>query len=377
MSLEAKMQSNLQELYPGMGKGKEAVAPAQGSSQRDVPVVDLGKDEPGKVAASKAKKQPVPTNKGAGQAPNFKTVADPTTVVTMTSSKGNVQEDTDLEDDDVISEDEFLNLSDEEQEEWEMIEDLDADLDEEMTEEELDEEVIPTFTFDPTVLFAGDETLTEEFKAKATSIFESLVTARVSELREQIEDEAAALATEAVAEHIEDLAEVMDAYLTEAVQVWIEQNELAVETGLRTEITETFIGGLRNLFAESYIDVPEDKVDLIGDLTDAVEALEAKLEEQTDITEEVLVELHEIQREAALTAVSEGLAMTQADKLRSLTEDVSFEDAETFTAKLTAIRENFFNSRPEEKTVLVEAKKQDDTVMRLANMLPSPMTFSK
>lgn len=424
MSLKEKLQSNLQELYPGMGRVREATPMAQGSSVTNPSVTklekgagadaatkagnattlspssggrdekpipqgdsepnpakeDLGTDEPGKVAAAKMKKGPVPTNKGAGKGRDTTDVVDPTSVVNQGSSKGNVvKEDTDLEEDDVITEDEFAALTPEEQEEWELVEfedgldeDLDDDIDDEV--EDIDEAV--AYTFDPAVLFEGDETLTEEFKTKAAGIFEAVVTAKVAELREEIENEATRLATEAFAEQLDNLVEAMDAYLSEAVVTWVEENEVAVENGLRTEITENFISGLRNLFAESYIDVPEDRVDVIGEMAEEIEMLRAQLVEQTEITEEVVSELHSVKREDVVREVSEGLALTQADKLRTLVEDVTFEDVDSFKAKLVAIRENFFNSRPEVKPVIIEEKKTDDTVSKLANLLPSPNTFN-
>ena len=344
------------KLSPSAGGRDEKPIP-QGDSETNPSSEDLTSDDFGKKAAAKMKQAKPLKNSGAGNVPSAKTVADPRSVVNQASSKGNVwQEEVELEEDgedEYLTEDEFAALSPEEQAEYEEVEfEDDEDLDEEVNEEEeLEEEV---FTFDPAVLFDGDEGLTEDFKTKAAGIFEAVVAARVSELREQIENEAADLAAEAFAEQTESLVALLDDYLNEAVATWLEQNEVAVEQGLRTEVTEGFIDGLRNLFAESFIDVPEDRYDLVGELQNEVETVSEQLAVQEEITENVLAELHMLQREQIVSLVSEGMAMTQADRFKDLTEDVTFEDAETFTSKVKAIRENFFSKTPKKDEVLEE-----------------------
>ena len=144
-----------------------------------------------------------------------------------------------------------------------------------MTEEE-------SFESDIDALFADDSTISEEFKSKATTIFEARVLDRVQQIQEQMETEYASMLEEAVEEIKSDLTEKVDDYLNYVVEQWLEQNEIAIETGLRSELTEEFIAGLRNLFAEHYISVPEDKVDLVEELASKVEELESKLDEEIE-----------------------------------------------------------------------------------------------
>lgn len=303
----------------------DAKNPRQGSSQ-DATVSgerDQDTENPGAKEASSLKPDDLMAHAGTvGDAPNFKTVADPTSVVNQANSKGNVhQEEFDPEED----------------------EDLEDDFEDEGEDEDLEED----FSADLATLFDGNEDLTEDFRNKASSLFEAMVVARVSNEVALIEDRLVEEAAELMEEYKSELVEKVDSYLGYVIENWIEENQLAVENGLRSDIAEDFINGLKNLFAEHYIDVPEEKYDVLGEMQVQIEELSSKLDEQIAAN----VELHdantELMKEGVLALVSEGLAKTDAEKFKSLVADVEFENAEIFEEKLGVIKENYFpKSRP-------------------------------
>lgn len=268
--------------------------PKQGSSQ-DAEKEELDKDAPGKTASAKAKKAPTLTGKGAGNATNYTTVADPTSVVNQPSSKGNVAR-----------------------------EQVEADM---------------------KSLF-GEENLSEDFKTKAASLFEAIVTARVADLREQIETEAAQSAAQIIEEFKTDMIEKVDAYMNYVAEQWLKQNEVNVVENLRADVTEDFINGLKNLFAENYIEVPEDKYDLVGEMATKIEELEASVNEQMETSIALANELNGLKRSTVIAQVTEGLAKTEAEKFTSLIEDVSFEDEKSFAEKLNVLKGNYFPNAP-------------------------------
>ena len=258
---------------------------------------------------------------GPGDAPNFTTVADPRSVVNQPSSKGNVhKEEVEPEDDDLIEDD---------------IEDEDEDED---AEEDLEED----FSAELATLFDGNEDLTEEFRGKAASLFEAMVSASVNvkaaALEEALIQEAAAL----MEEFKDDLVEKVDSYLTYVAEQYIAENELAVENGLRSDITESFIAGLKNLFSEHYIEVPEEKYDVLGEMQVEIEDLQSRVDQTMTANVELHAENTRLQRESVLIAVTENLAKTDAEKFVSIVADVEFENAEIFEEKLNVIRENYF-----------------------------------
>ena len=187
---------------------------------------------------------------------------------------------------------------------------------------------------DVDALFADDSTISEEFKEKAAIIFEARVFDRVAQIQEELEIEYASVLEEAVEEIKNDLTEKVDDYLSYVVEQWIEQNEIAVESGLRAELTEEFIAGLRNLFAEHYIDVPTEKVDLVDELASKVEELEGKLNEEIEHGIELKKALIESYKQEVTHAVCEGLTATQVEKIKSLAESVEFSTEEEYKEKL-------------------------------------------
>jgi hypothetical protein len=193
-------------------------------------------------------------------------------------------------------------------------------------------------------LFGDDSTISEDFKAKASTIFEARVIDRVAQIQEEIESQYADMLEEAVETIKSDLTEKVDDYLSYVVEQWMEENQIAIESGLRSEITEDFIAGLRNLFAENYINVPEDKVDLVEELAAKVEDLETKLNEEIETNIEYKKALTEAIKEQLTIEVCEGLTATQVEKIKSLAESVDFSTEEEFKDKIETLRENYFPS---------------------------------
>jgi len=201
----------------------------------------------------------------------------------------------------------------------------------------------------------GDEELSEEFKNNATTIFEAAVLSKINEV---LETASVDIASDLEAEKeamAEDLTTKLDDYLEYVAEEWMKDNELAVEKGIRSEIVENFMHGLRNLFAENYIDIPEEKVDLVDELAGKVEELEASVNEEVERNIEVKKELVEMKKDKALTVVCEGLTDSQVEKMKSLAEGVDF-DEDTYTEKLETIKENYF---PKEEVIVSDATDEE------------------
>jgi hypothetical protein len=207
-----------------------------------------------------------------------------------------------------------------------------------MNKEEVD------FTADIDSIFADDQTISEDFKSKVSTIFEARVNDRIQALEEETEARYAGMLEEAVESVKEDLTEKVNDYLSYVVEQWIADNEIAIESGLRSELTEDFIAGLRNLFTEHYIDVPAEKVDLVEELATKVEELETKLNEEIEYGIDIKKALIESRKVELTREVSEGLTATQVEKIKSLAESVEFSTEEEYTEKLETIRENYFPS---------------------------------
>jgi len=195
---------------------------------------------------------------------------------------------------------------------------------------------------DVDALLSG-ENLSEEFKDKATTIFEAAVIARTQAVMEDIEQALFEEFEVAVEEIKEDLATKLDDYINYMAEEWLKENQLAVEKGLRAEIVESFITGMKDLFEAHYIDIPEEKVDVVEGLTTKVEELEASLNEQIQAAIDMKKELNEHKKIEAIHAVCEGLTQTQVEKMKSLAEGVEFTTDEEFADKLVTLRESYFN----------------------------------
>lgn len=220
-------------------------------------------------------------------------------------------------------------------------------------------------------LLAG-ENLSEDFRAKAETIFESAVATRVEEEVQTLEEAYAAALEEEVAKIHEQLTEQVDDYLNYVVEQWVAENEVAIETGLRTELTEEFISGLRTLFAEHYIDIPEEKVTVVESLGSKVEELEAKLNEEIDRNVGLTKQLNESRKFEVLVDACDGLTDTQASKLRSLAENIEFTNADEYSRKVETLRESYFPSNVDSSKVL-DLTEETDGKSFIAETTQGPM----
>jgi hypothetical protein len=240
--------------------------------------------------------------------------------------------------------------------EEEVIEEQDVVAEEETTEEEVvseeettEEEVVaeaPEFTeinIDEDVeALLGEEELSEEFKEKAKTIFEAALTSKVSELKEALEARYETALLEEVAEIKSALTERVDSYLEYVSQEWMTENQLAVEEGLKTEMTESFLTGMKSLFEEHYVTIPEDKYDVLESMVEKLDDMETKLNEQIEKNVSLNKRLSESVADGIFESVSEGLAATQKDKLASLAESVEFESEDQYREKLETLKEAYF-----------------------------------
>ena len=225
------------------------------------------------------------------------------------------------------------------------------------------EEVEIDLTDDVKALVSADADLSEDFKDKAATIFETAVKTRIKEqsaiLEAQFEEKLAS-ETETVKEA---MVEKVDSYLNYVVEEWMKENELAVERGIRTEIAEDFITGLKGLFKEHYIDVPEEKYNVLDDLTSQVKDLESKLNEQIEKNVVLAKGTNELTRASLVVSVSEDLADTEKEKFASMAENVEFDSAEKFAEKLETIKESYFP-----KTKIEETASGDEVDSVAANL---------
>ena len=215
---------------------------------------------------------------------------------------------------------------------------------EETTEEEVVEEKIDVDA-DINALIEGEK-LSEEFEAKARTIFESAIKAKVAELSEQVKISYEEKLVEEVASVKKELQERVDSYLEYVASEWLEENQLAAEAGLKTEMTESFLEGMKSLFEEHYVTIPEEKYDVLNSMVDKLDEMENKLNEQIKSNVALNRRLAESVADVIFAEVTEGLADTQREKLASLAENVEFESEEDYREKLVTLRESYFPSKP-------------------------------
>ena len=214
------------------------------------------------------------------------------------------------------------------------------------------------------------EDLSEEFKAKAATIFEAAVVTRVKQEVAALEEQFDLQLQEQVEEIKEGLIEKVDGYLNYVVEQWIEQNELALESGIKSEIVENFITGMKGLFEQHYIDIPEEKYDVLGDMEQTIEVLEAKLNEQVEASVSLKSELDSMKRAGLVAESASGLADTDVEKFKALAEELSYEDADSFGTKLQTIRENYFGKKA---TTEVHSVVTDEPVQITEEKVYSPL----
>ena len=264
-----------------------------------------------------------------------------------------------------------------------VIEEEETTTDEVVAEEETTEEVVAEYDVEEDVnALLGGEELSEEFKEKAKTIFEAAINAKVASIKEEIQKEYDEKLAEEVASAKDSLAERVDSYLEYVSDEWFEENALAIEAGLKTEMTESFLEGMKGLFEEHYVTIPEEKYDVLESMVEKLDDMETKLNEQIEKNIALNSRLSESVADGILDEVSEGLASTQKEKLASLAESVEFESEEEYREKLETLKESYFSrtTAPAAKTeTLSEGETHDhqqysDT---MSAYLRSLGTFSK
>ena len=240
---------------------------------------------------------------------------------------------------------------------------------EETTEEEIveeEEEAIDVET-DIQALLEGEE-LSEDFTNKARTIFEAAIRSKVAEMKEQVKSEYEENLIEQVQSIKEELTDRVDSYLEYVADEWVAENQLAVENGLKTEMTESFLNGMKSLFEDHYVSIPEDKYDVVENMVDKLDEMESKLNEQIEKNIAITKSLSEATGGNILSDVSEGLSTTQKEKLASLAEGVEFESEESYKEKLTTLKESYFKAAPKrsESEVLNEEAATPDVSGNMA-----------
>lgn len=264
-----------------------------------------------------------------------------------------------------------------EQEEEEVIaetEELEDQVEEE-TEEEEEEEL--DLEEDVKALLEGEE-LSEEFQDKAKTIFEAAVRSKIASLKEALENRYASALVEQVEAIKSELTERVDSYLEYVANEWINENELQVETGLRGELSESFMTGLKNLFEEHYVEIPEEKYNVLEAMVEKLDEMETKLNEQIDTNIALTKRLSESVSDNILDEVSEGLALSQKEKLAGLAEGVEFDSEEQYREKLVTLREAYFASKPvtNSQEVISEEAIADDVSPAMAAYLNALTKFN-
>ena len=221
-----------------------------------------------------------------------------------------------------------------------------------MKKEEVDEHM--------NALVAGQDDLSEEFKTKAATVFESAVNSKVKEIAESMEVEVQNNYEQDIAKAKEELTEKVDSYLTYVVEEWMKENEIALERGIKGEIAEDFISGLKKLFAEHYIDVPDEKYNVLEDQASKIEELEKKLNEQIEKNVELNKDNAEKSRKEIMAEVAGDLADTAKEKFAKLAEEIEWSDAESFKKKCETIKESYFGKKEEVKDKLDDVAAGDE-----------------
>jgi hypothetical protein len=347
MSRGKQLQEMESASTPGQGGGagsgakQSRTAVNSGASAPD-PTPSLSGSTPGQTGSWEDLGGPTPENyKSDDDSAKLKTPGTTLKQVRDVVNKGAkpaeaMKEEEDLEDEDILSEEEGDEDEVEEVEETE--EDDEEENEDEVVEEEYDIEE------DVNALLAGED-LSEEFQEKARTIFEAALRSKVSEIKESLEEQYSNVLAEEVEEIKTELAERVDSYLEYVADEWISENALAVEQGLKTEMTESFLQGMRGLFEEHYVTIPEEKYNVLESMVEKLDDMETKLNEQIEKNISLNKRLSESVADGIFEQVSEGLADTQKDKLASLSESVEFESEIEYREKLETLRESYFPSR--------------------------------
>ena len=275
-------------------------------------------------------------------------------VVTKSAGKADpmpkgMKEEEEATDEEVVAEAEDTTdevVSEEETTEEEVVsEEEETEVEEIVAEYDIEEDV--------NALLAGEE-LSEEFQQKARTIFEAAINSKVAQIKEQLESQYEEKFAEEIVSAKESLAERVDSYLEYVADEWFTENQLAVEHGLKTEMTESFLSGMKSLFEEHYVSIPEDKYDVLESMVEKLDDMETKLNEQIEKNISLNSRLSESAADGILNQVSEGLAQTQKEKLASLAESVEFESETQYREKLETLKESYFSQKNVSKAAKTE-----------------------
>ena len=260
----------------------------------------------------------------------------------VVNSKAVKAEEVEVEDQELVAEEEVT----EEDALRSKVEEAISDSEEEVVAEETEEEEVVELNIEEDVeaLLQGEE-LSEEFQEKAKVIFETAINAKVAAIREELQQSYENAIVEQVEEFKSEITERVDSYLEYVADEWIQENALAVEEGLKTEMTESFLQGMKGLFEEHYVTIPEDRYDVLESMVNKLDEMEEKLNEQIERNVALNKRLAESVTDGILGEVSEGLAVTQKEKLASLSESVEFDSEEDYREKLVTLREAYFPTR--------------------------------
>ena len=324
--------NNLQEMENVVTKGAAAAEPMTSAG---IPVEDLGGPTPENSSPFDG------SNALATPGATLKQVKDVVNAKAMPGDAGTAKEETEVDETQEVVSEEEATTEEVVSEEEVAAEEVVAETEEEITEEEtIDIEA------DVQALLEGEE-LSEEFQDKARTIFEAAVKSKVAEMKDALHETYQNALVEEVASIREELSERMDSYLEYVADEWFQENALAVEQGLKNEITESFINGMKGLFEEHYVTIPDDKYDVLESMVDKLDEMEGKLNEQIDRNVALNRRLAESSADGVFAAVSEGLADTQKEKLATLAENVEFESEADYREKLVTLKKSYF---PEQKS---------------------------
>ena len=338
MSNQMSVGSNLQEMENVVTKNAAPGEPMQKLTTGGTPATyeDLGgptpensrpDDDSNKLATPGASLKQVRdvVNKGAKPAE---------------TAKGMKEEEAEVE----VEEDQEI-VSEEETTEEEVVSEEETTEEEVVAETTEESEEVIDVEEDINALISGDE-LSEEFQEKARTIFEAAIRTKIAEIKEEMKSEYENSLVEEVAAVKAELSERTDAYLEYVADEWISENQLAVEHGLKTEMTESFLTGMRGLFEDHYVTIPEEKYDVIHSMVEKLDEMEDKLNEQINKNVALNKRLSESVADVILADVSEGLALSQKEKLASLAENVEFESESNYREKLATLRDSYFSTNP-------------------------------
>ncbi len=353
---------NLQEMENVVTKGAKPAEPMQSGNASGVAT-------PGQTGAWEDLGGPTPDNYRPDD--DSAKIKYPATTLAQVKNVVNakaaaVKEETVDEESETISEEEDEVVVEEEEEVAE----------EEVVAEEGDEEEVVEEEFDieedVNALLAGEE-LSEEFQEKARTIFETAIRSKVSEIKEELQETYENALIEEVQFIKNELTERVDAYLEYVSDEWVQENALAIEHGLKTEMTESFLQGMKSLFEDHYVSIPEDRYDVIESMVDKLDEMEGKLNEQIERNVALNQRLAESVADVIFADVAEGLALSQKDKLASLAENVEFDSEENYREKLVTLRESYFPSNTGTQRDTTENLSEESSYQGTENTSVSPI----